>query len=384
MWGRLSRADRRWVAGGLLAGVLVVAGLAGPWGFAMLDLDVYRVGGSAVLHGTDLYGVTEPETGYPFTYPVFAGLLFVPLAVLPVLAARVALTLLSVTALFVIMHLTTRRLSWSVPLSVLAVGLHPVWETFTFAQVNLILTALVLVDVLSPDRRWRGVLVGIATGIKLVPGLFVVYFLVTGQRRAAGVAALTTLATMAVGFAVQPGPSWVFWTHHALNPARTGSPAYVTNQSVLGVAARLLRTEEPPGWLTLGVSAIVVVAALVLARRLLLRGETLTSVCVVAVASLLASPISWSHHWVWAIPCLGTLAVWAHGARWRWWVFGIATAIVATGPMQFLPKEQVRELDHTFPQQVVASVYAWLAVAYLLWAWVRVRRTGSPTTSPPP
>jgi alpha-1,2-mannosyltransferase len=86
------------------------------------------------------------------------------------------------------------------------------------------------------------------------------------------------------------------------------------------------------------------------------------------VASLLASPISWSHHWVWAIPCLGTLAF-----RTRWWVFGLITAVVAVGPMQFMPKEQLRELHHTHPQQLVANIYALLAVAYLIYAWVRLR-----------
>jgi alpha-1,2-mannosyltransferase len=98
------------------------------------------------------------------------------------------------------------------------------------------------------------------------------------------------------------------------------------------------------------------------------------------VASLLASPISWSHHWVWAIPCLGTLAF-----RTRWWCFGLITAVVAVGPMQFMPKEQLRELHHTHPQQLVANVYALLAVAYLIFAWVRLRHAPErPLTAPAP
>lgn len=413
--------------GGLIAAAAVLAAFAGPWGARMLDLDVYRIGGDALRSGTDLYAVHETSANLVFTYPVFAALLFVPFAVLPLGVARVLLTLVSLAALFVIMHLTVgyvRRglgpsssagpsrsadpsgsadpprgprhaasvrsdLAWSVPLSVLAVVAHPVWETLNFGQVNLILTALVLVDVLGTRGRSRGVLVGIATGIKLVPGLFILYFVVTGQRRAALTSAITTLGTVAIGFAVQPEQAWAFWTRHALNPDRTGGIAYVTNQSFLGISARLLREPHPPRAVSLALGAVAVVVALLVARKLYRYGDSedaggarLTAVCVVGVASLLASPVSWSHHWVWAIPCLGTLVIWARrapaaGQRWRWVVFGVVTAIVVTAPMQFTPKEELRELHHTLPQQFVANIYGLLAVLYLGWVAVRVLRPPS-------
>lgn len=377
--------DRRWLIAGVAAAVVAAVALAGPWGVRMLDLDVYRVGGRALLDGVDLYTVTHPGTGLLFTYPVFAAMLFVPLTVLPLAVSRVLLTLLSLVALFVVTHLTvghvrgTPSLRWSVPLSIAAIAVHPVWETLTFGQVNLILAALVLVDVLAlgPHGRWRGVLVGIAAGIKLVPGIFIAYYLVTGQRRAAGTAILTTLGTVAAGLAVQPGPAWDFWTSHAFNPDRTGGIAYVTNQSILGVAARLLHDPHPSRVLTLVLGAAVAVAALWLARRLFLGGELLMSVCVVAVASLLASPVSWSHHWVWAIPCLGTLVAWARLGSWRWWVFGALTAVVVVGPMQFMPKEDLRELHHSLAEQAVANIYAGFAVAYLMWAALWLRRSSS-------
>jgi alpha-1,2-mannosyltransferase len=389
---RLTGTDRRWAVAGIVAALVAVVAFNAP-GPNMLDLQVYRVGGRAVLDGADLYTVTHPGTGLLFTYPVFAALLFVPFTLLPWIVARVLLTLASLAALFLIVHLTVRQvrgtssLAWSVPLSVAAIAAHPVWETFTFGQVNLILAALVLIDVLAlrSQNRWRGLLVGIAAGIKLVPGIFIVWFLLTGQRRAALVSFLTTVGTVAVGFAVQPGPAWDFWTHHAFNPERTGGIAYVTNQSILGASARLLRDPHPPRALTLALSAVIVVVALWLARRLFLSGDIFMSITVTALGSLLASPVSWSHHWVWAIPVLGTLVLWAarHGS-WRWWVVGIVTAIVVTGPMQFMPKEDLRELHHTLPQQVVANIYFLLALAYLGWAAVRVlnARDRSLTASP--
>src|SRR5690606_12961816 len=118
--------------------------------------------------------------------------------------------------------------------------------------------------------------------------------------------------------------------------------------------------------------------ALLLARAWYRRGDVLLAVSVTGVGSLLASPVSWSHHWVWAVPVLGTLAAWAMETRpvaaWRWWVFGLAAAIVAVGPMQFTPKGHLRELQHTVPQQLAANVYAALAIAYLVWAFVRSRQ----------
>jgi len=379
----LTRTDRRWVVAGLVAAVLVTAGFASPWG-RMLDLDVYRMGGSALLHGRGLYDVQEPTADLYFTYPVFAAMLFAPVAALPLVVAKVLLMLASLAGLFVIVQLTVRqvtgetRLAWSVPLSVLGVVVHPVWETLTFGQINLILVALVLIDVLVLGKS-RGVLVGIATGIKLVPGIFILYYLVTGQRRAALNAMLTTIATVAVGFLVQPRQAWSFWTNYALDPDRTGGIAYVTNQSFLGASARLLRDPHPPRALALGLGAVVVMVALWTARRLH-RTDEFTAICVVAVAGLLFSPISWSHHWVWVVPCLGTLVVWARtaGGGWRWWVFGIATAIVVSGPMQFTPKERLRELSDTLPQQFVANIYALLAVLYLGWAAIRAVRSSVP------
>ncbi len=383
MFGSVGRADRRWVIGGLVAAALILLGFLGPWGPAMVDLEIYRMGGSALLSGSDVYAVRDPATGLAFTYPVFAAILFIPFAAVPMSVAKLAILVASLAALWTIVHLTVRAvresigavrgsaLAWSIPLSVIAVVAHPVLETLLFGQVNLILAALVLIDVLPRDRgRFRGVLVGVAAGIKLVPGIFIVYFLVTGQRRAAVTALLTTVGTVVAGVLARPSASWSYWTDHALDPERMGGIAYVTNQSILGMSARLLRDPHPPRALTFTLSAIVVVAVLVIARLLTRVGDRLTAVCVVAIASLLASPIAWSHHWVWFIPCLGTMVIWAWptGSWWRWTVVGVVTAILVIGPMQFMPKAGLRELHHTLPQEFVANIYGLLAILFLTWA----------------
>lgn len=350
-----------------------------PWAPQMIDLDVYRAGASAVVHGNDPYRVAGPA-GLPFTYPIFAAMVFVPFALLPELAARAALTVASFVALIVICHVSLRELAprfshrqaalISLPAAVLAVFAHPVLATLSFGQINLILTAMVLADVFLVRGPGRGVLVGVAAGIKLTPGLFLVYYLVTGQRRAAGTAAVTAAVTVLGGFAVQPHAAWAYWTRYLLDPGRAGGIAYAENQSILAVTARLLRTPQPPSWLTWALSAVVVVAAAAIARRANRDGNELTAVSVIAAAALLASPISWTHHWVWFLPATAAVAAWCHraGGRWRYWLLAAAFCVFWTGPMRFMPQNDLRELAQTPAQQIVTDSFAILALVFLAWA----------------
>lgn len=349
------------------------------WAPQMIDLDVYRAGASAVLHGTDPYRVAGPA-GLPFTYPIFAAMVFVPFALLPELAARAALTVASFAALIVICQVSLRQLAprlshrqaalISLPAAVLAVFAHPMLDTLSFGQINLILAAMVLADVFLITGPGRGVLVGLAAGIKLTPGLFIVYYLVTGQRRAALTAASAAGVTVLAGFAVQPHAAWAYWSHYLLDPGRAGGVSYAQNQSILAVTARLLRTAQPPSWLTLSLSAVIVVAAAAIARRTNRAGDELTAVSVIAAAALLASPISWTHHWVWFLPATAAVAAWCHraGGRWRWWLLAAAVCVYWTGPMRFMPKNNLRELTQTHAQQLVTNSFALLALLFLAWA----------------
>jgi hypothetical protein len=89
----------------------------------------------------------------------------------------------------------------------LALCTEPVRQTLGFGQVNLWLFALVLLDLVVLGRtgsRWAGAGVGIATAIKLTPGLFIVYLLVTEQWRAARTATVTTAALTGGAFLLAP------------------------------------------------------------------------------------------------------------------------------------------------------------------------------------
>src|SRR6202012_1435025 len=67
-------------------------------------------------------------------------------------------------------------------LAAMALWLEPVYMTLYFGQINLILLALVIIDLALPDScKWKGIGVGIAAGIKLTPLIFVPFLL--GSRR---------------------------------------------------------------------------------------------------------------------------------------------------------------------------------------------------------
>lgn len=291
------------------------------WARAEVDLDVYRAGGNAILNGVALYDGPMLSWGLLFTYPVFAAALFVPLALTEdtlarALQATASMASLGLIAVCAVRSATKLPRAWQWTIGLLAavafVPFEPIRETIRLGQINLILLAAILIDLtLIQSPRWRGLLIGLVTGIKLTPGVFILYLLVTRQWRAAANSTAVFAVTVIIGFAIQPQQAWNFWTKHIFDASRAGRVWFVSNQSITGEMSRLLHSEHPARVSTLVLGAIVVAVALWAAVHLYRHGEELLAVCGVGVASLLASPISWTHHWVWFVPCvigLGALA----------------------------------------------------------------------------
>ena len=200
-------------------------------------------------------------TGLPFTYPPFAAVVMVPLALLPAWLAAALWTGASVAALAAVVVVVRRALDRPAPgwlvalLTGGALALEPVWQNLTFGQVNLLLMLAVLVDLVGPERRWSGVLVGIAAGVKLTPLVFVVLLVLVGRRTAAGRAVLAFAGTVAVGFVAMPGSAATYWTDGLLDAGRVGPPALAHNQSAYGALTRLL-DGPPPTLLWLAVAGL--------------------------------------------------------------------------------------------------------------------------------
>jgi hypothetical protein len=182
---------------------------------------------------------------------------------------------------------------------VLALGTEPVRQTLGFGQVNLLLMALVAMDLLRRDpSRWAGVGVGIATAIKLTPGLFIVYLLVTRQWRTARTATLTVAALTGCGFLLAPAESARYFGDLMWQTGRVGAADALTNQSLSGLLARLAGTAAAPAGWWLALVSLVLVAGLRRARAAHADGAELTAVTLVALTANLISPMSWTHHLV--------------------------------------------------------------------------------------
>lgn len=373
----------------------VAAVFAGP-GEGFIDLVVYRAGGRAWATGVALYGPQFPDLvtprPLPFTYPPISAVLFAPLAAVPLPVAAAALTAASLAALAGLLLLVARRLEPDPARAALLAGSvvvlgtlsEPVRETLTFGQVNLLLAGLVAADCLLVRTRWpRGALIGLAAAVKLTPAVFVLYFVARRQWRPALVAAAAFGVATGIGFLAAPRSSVGYWFGVLGDPDRIGSAAFASNQSLAGLLRRLGALPPAGTVLWAVLSAVVVLVALVAVHRLRGRADDVGALLVVAAAGLLCSPVSWSHHWVWAAPAVLWAAHRAWGAAsWRRWALVVtAGAVFAVGPHWL-----VSDRDDDIPrwglaEQLVGNAYLWCALAVLLGALaagLRTRVTGTP------
>ena len=231
--------------------------------------------------------------------------------------------------------------------------------------------ALVAADCLLPDMRWpRGALVGLAAAVKLTPAAFVLFFLCRGDRRAAGTSAVSFAACTAAGFALDWHDSVRYWTSIVVQTTRPGSLLFCANQSIQGVLARAgLDPRTPAGtaaWLA--ASAVVLVLAWFGMRRARAASDDAWALSLNAFAALLISPISWSHHWVWAAPALLLLAVRGLQDKNRALLAAALAglAVFAAGPQWWFPHTENREAHWAAWEQVIGGSYVILAAVILL------------------
>ncbi len=279
---------------------------------SQVDVLVYRFGAVRVWDGQDLYsaGMTGNSHTMLFDYPPFAALCFLPLIGL---SQPAILTLAFLVNIVCVGYIVRRMLSaagittatglWGLTALLMApiIWLEPVRLSLQLGQINVLVMTIVLADVLSqPSRRWTGIGIGIAAGIKLTPALFIVFLVATGRRREAVIGGLTFISTIAVGFVLLPADSNEFWLRGRFQDVQRISSDPLANTSLTGLLARL-------DWATRSETVVAVVFAVVaiaIAAVAWRRGHVLLGVAIAGMTSAAASPFSWSHHWVWFAPLL--------------------------------------------------------------------------------
>ncbi|HEU5004354.1 MAG TPA: glycosyltransferase 87 family protein [Actinomycetota bacterium] len=273
------------------------------------DLHVYLVAVHALLHGHSLYGA-HPGLRSGFTYPPFAALLLIPLALVPEAAAQVTWTLLTLAATGALSYLVARALPrrlgpaaavWPA-LTALLLASKPLQSNLAFGQVSVFLALGVVADLLARrGRRYQGALTGLCAALKLTPLVFVPYLWLTGRRRAAGVALGTFGAATALAGLGAPGNSRSFWGGEVFHVTRGLPLAEGGNQSIYGVLLRAGAHGAALGALWAVLSGGALVLGLWRARRACEAGQPVLGLAITGCAGILASPISWTHHELWVL-----------------------------------------------------------------------------------
>lgn len=304
----------------VVAAVPVAYLLASPHNF--FDLKIYVSAMRWWAAGNPLYDYAQPDRVQGelfFTYPPFAALLLRPFAQLPVGATIAVFTTATVLAVVVttwwlIAPIAERRSMprwFAVGLAVpLVFATESIRETVTFGQINMLLVLLILADLLFAvprNSRWAGVGIGVATALKLFPGIFVVYLLATRRWRPAVVASVTAAAATLLAAAVAPTDSWRFWTHELWSTGRVGRTDYTGNQSIYGLLSRLWVPEEPNRLLWLALVAVAAGFGLWRAARAARVGDEVAGLTLTGLVAALVSPITWTHHVYWFIPAVALL-----------------------------------------------------------------------------
>ncbi|MFC5654792.1 glycosyltransferase family 87 protein [Streptomyces nogalater] len=313
-------------------------------------------------HGGRIYDYRVPGTVYGFTYPPFAAVAMLPLALLGRTTAIAMSLLVNLAALAAVLRILAGPgggrhgwYRWALCLCLLAM-FEPLRDTVSFGQVNLVLLALVLADslLLTAGRgRWAGVGTGLAAAVKLTPVLFIGLLLLAGRRRAAATATAVAAAATALAAWVDPAASRFYWTEALWDTGRVGRLDYVSNQSLQGVLARL---GEPgrPLW-----ASVVLVTLCVWAwraRRAVAAGDWPAAFALTGIAACLVSPITWVHHLVWLLPSFAVLVRAGHRRTAGALYAVLCTSMVwlwsgdASGPDGFLG----------------ANAYVWVALGLLL------------------
>src|SRR6266542_1006128 len=232
-----------------------------PWQM-LVDLDVYREAGLSVISGRPVYDYLTPTPQLlPYTYPPISAIASIPLTWLPLQPVGWVWTAIQMVLMAGIVTVAFRPLldrygPWRPvalgALTGLLFWLVPNKDGIMFGQVDIILVALCLADYATRRPGWpRGMLVGIATAVKLTPGVFIVHLWLAGKRREA--------------------------------------------LTAVGAAA----------WLS--IAALVAVIGFRYAVQCSRAGNDLAACAIVGLLAVLLSPVAWIHHLAWVVLSLAVI-----------------------------------------------------------------------------
>lgn len=370
-----------------------------------IDAAVYRQGAIAFVNGDSLYA--EPfdmgDISLPFIYPPIGAVFFSPMGLLTFFNEELAgnfIVALSSALLLLCLYLvanavlrgndrlqafTFAAIAW--PIALFA---EPVILNADLGQINIIIMALVVIDLLPIKRRIpRGVLIGLAASIKITPLAMLLYFLVKKDFRGIINAVVALLAFTALGAIIAWENTKEFFSSTLTSLTADGdSGVDTTFQSNSSFQAMLYRwwpsrdaaeASSLPTilWIVLSLIAIVLVAMLM--HRLFERGLHVEAIMVNAMLMLLISPISWSHHWVW-------LPLWAlvffircaehphHPKVLLWCGIVLSTFQLILPPKWWFGRDGLNVYEIPLWEKFVISDWTWLSVGLMITLALSLKR----------
>jgi alpha-1,2-mannosyltransferase len=378
----------------LAVGPMLASRLYFHTAFRMSDLEVYRSAGESLLQGRPLYDYLTPVPQLlPFTYPPFSAVIAVPLAWLSQYSANWVWTLgtLGVLCWLVLVSFRpfVRRFSpryrpFAVAGALAAMAWTlPVRDCFHFGQVGIFLAALCLLDCVLPKTHWpRGMMIGFAAAVKLVPAAFIPYLWLTGRKRAAVVATAWFVGLTIATAIAMPSASKQYWTLALFDSNRLGSNAGTSNQSIRGFFLRVL---PGAGGSVLWALAVVVVAVAAYrwARAASLSGFEARGVAIVGLLSVLVSPVSWIHHLAGWVPIL-TGVLLGEGREWRRVVYAVVGTVFFSLEIPWWGATLVAKHAHWHvPGRILQSGFC-LGALFAVWLLGRMAaRTRGQTSATP-
>lgn len=402
---------------GMLAGIARIVAHTRITDFPV-DMTIYREGVQAFLDGRPVY--SEPmmagDIALPFIYPPFGALAMVPLASrgishdtagnIMIVFSDLLLLACRYFCLRAVLAPRHRRLLLPITTVTWAVALffEPIDLNNSFAQINVVIMALVVFD-LVPRKRWlpQGWLIGLAAAIKITPLAMLLYPLLKKDFRTILTAAASAVIATAVAAAVRWDAFVEFVTVKLLAMGTGGDfgvgTDYQSNSSIKGVVQRLYPSLESATdhatltsvvWLVL---TLVTIAAGAWAMRLLIRRDLDVEAWLIgSLVMLLISPVSWSHHWVWLALVVPVFAYRAWIYRHSTWVSGSLLATLATWTVLMVtvpPKwwfgDQIDVYGMPLEFKLVVDDYVWFALlTTVLFVIVVRRRLPMPTHSTHP
>jgi len=357
-----------------------------------LDLEVYR---NSVIYwrsGHNPYLRTFTQSALSFTYPPFALVALSPLAWAPfpvteclLWAADLAAATGSIVLVLrdrgatVTPRLLCKAFTWS---CASAIALEPARSAIDFGQIEFILMFIVVADLLVAKSPCRGVGIGLAAAVKLTPLSFIIVLAVSRDVRSVIRATASFLVLTGLSWLLWPQSSRTYWFHDASDPGRAGTVTYGGNQCWYAILHRppFPASGSELTWLLL--SLMTLAAGSFIAWRCVRAGQKAPAMIAVALASLLVSPISWSHHWLWVLLIPALMA--GHRRSGiprpvRVMLWGLIVLTIAAPYWWFSSGIPADACEAVLPVWASAVLLAWSTAAFMAW-----RRNPGPSPVPGP